>query len=157
MEKVGNETVSVGHIIKIKLVKSKVSPPGRSCCVPIYFDGRQTDIVDELASIILANGLIPKYDSKGRISESGRTYIFELEDEKLRVTKQADMADALRKCPKIQQHFIDLIKSGNYASQSNIENNINEENNIDEENYMDEENESNNNQLLNEAEEIESF
>ena len=153
MEKVGNETVSVGHIIKIKLVKSKVSPPGRSCCVPIYFDGRQTDIVDELASIILANGLIPKYDATGKLSDSGRTYIFELEDEKLRVTKQADMADALRKCPKIQQHFIDMIKSGNYVStQINTENNI-DDNNIDEDNI----NDNNYDQLANEAEEIESF
>ena len=149
MEKVGNETVSVGHIIKIKLVKSKVSPPGRSCCVPIYFDGRKTDIVDELASIILANGLIPKYDSKGNLSESGRTYIFELEDEKLRITKQSDMAEALRQCPKIQQYFIDLIKSGNYSSTTVVETENNEE-----DNYNDDSNNDNDN---NEAEEIESF
>ena len=149
MEKKGIEQVSIGHSIKIKLVKSKISPPGRSCQIPIYFDGRQTDIVDELANIILQNGLIPKYDSFGNLSDSGRTYIFELEDEKLRVTKQADMVKALRECPKIQQHFINLIKSGNISvpvSQENIDEDDNNDDDFTE-----------NNASLNEAEEIETF
>lgn len=149
MEKKGIEQVSIGHSIKIKLVKSKISPPGRSCQIPIYFDGRQTDIVDELANIILQNGLIPKYDSFGNLSDSGRTYIFELEDEKLRVTKQADMVKVLRECPKIQQHFINLIKSGN-ISVSVSQENIDDENN-DDDNFTE------NNNSLNEAEEIETF
>lgn len=159
MEKMGNESLSVGHTIKVKLVKSKISAPGRSSQFVLYFDGRQTDVTDELASIILTNGLIPKYDSTGKLSDSGRTYIFELEDEKLRVTKQADMADALRKCPKIKQHFIDMIKLGNYVStQVNVDNNTDEnninENDINEDNIN---NANNYNQLANKAEEIESF
>lgn len=154
-EKKGIEQISVGHTIKVKLAKSKVSPPGRSAQFVLYFDGRKTDVVDELASIILANGLIPKYDSTGKLSDSGRTYMFELEDEKLRITKQSDMASALRQCPKIQQYFIDMIKSGNITTQVNNNENNNEDNydnyDISDENY--DENYMNGN----EAEELESF
>ena len=118
-EKIGTETVSVGHMVRAKLVKSKISPPGRSCQFPIYFDGRTVDIADELAEVIISQGLIPKYNAKNEIDPLGKTYRFTVEDEILEVKKKDDIKEALRRLPKIKQYFVDLIKSGEYIKEQN--------------------------------------
>lgn len=114
-EKVNGEEIQVGHRIKIRITKNKCAPPFKTANYLIYYDGRQTDICDELADIILQNELIPKVGADGKPNPKGLTYKFELEDEKIS-TRRLGLPDALRKCPKIQQYFIDMIKSGNYSS-----------------------------------------
>lgn len=113
-EKIGTEPVPVGHKIRVKVQKNKVGPPFRKAEFYVYYDGRKVDKADELAEVILTEGLIPKYDAKGNISPNGRKYIYDFEDEHLEVNKKADLASALKECPKMQQHFIDMITSGNY-------------------------------------------
>lgn len=152
-EKVNGEEIQVGHRIKIRITKNKIAPPFKTASFLVYYDGRSVDITDELADIIIQNELIPRVGADGSPNPKGMTYKFELEDEHIS-TRKAGLADALKKCPKIKQYFIDMIKSGNYVStQTNAENNINE-NDIDEDNTN---NTNNYDQLANEAEEIESF
>ena len=157
-EKVNGEEIQVGHRIKIRITKNKIAPPFKTASFLIYYDGRSVDTTDELADIIIQNELIPRVGADGSPNPKRMTYKFKLEDEHIS-TRKVGLADALKKCPKIKQYFIDMIKSGNYVSaQTNTENNIDEdnidENNIDENNIN---NANNYDQLANEAEEIESF
>ena len=113
-EKRGTEQVQIAHKIRCKIVKNKLAAPFRKAEFYVYYDGRKVDKADELAEVILTEGLIPKYDAKGNISPNGRKYIYDFEDEHLEVNKKADLASALKECPKMQQHFIDMISSGDY-------------------------------------------
>jgi recombination protein RecA len=118
-EKIGGEDITVGHTIRATVKKNKVAPPFRKAEFIIYYDGREVDKVDELAQVVLIKGLIPKYDAAGNISETGRTYKMnyvnketgEIEEE-LVAKKKDDVADALRKCPKIQDYLINILKNG---------------------------------------------
>lgn len=155
-EKIGTEDVPISHEIKVKITKSKVAAPFRTATFRIYYDGRKVDPADEIADVILVNGLIPRYDSSGNISAKGRKYKFDWEDEHLEINKRADMADALRRCPKILQHFIDAIKSGDILK--DIANNQHADDDITEEEFfksLDDNNDSRT--TASEAEEIETF
>ena len=61
-------------------------------------------------------GLIPKYDSSGNISPTGRTYKINAvnketgEVEELIAKKKDDVAIELRKYPAIQQYLLDIIQ-----------------------------------------------
>lgn len=148
-ERINGEEIQVGHRIKIRITKNKIAPPFKTANFLIYYDGRSTDITDELADIIIQNELIPKVGADGKPNPKGMTYKFELEDEKIS-TRRNGLADNLKQCPKIQQYFVELIKSGKYAEQNNnTDNEINDEELNKDEIYDD-------SQFLNEAEEIET-
>lgn len=159
-EKHGIEDVPIGHTIRCKISKNKLAPPFRKAEFIIYYDGREVDQTDELANVILTNGLIPKYNAKGELDPKGRKYVFDYEDEHLEINKKDLMADALRECPKIKQHFIDLIKSGEYTADTT---NTSVDDDISEEEFfgsLDNDIKSNNSNMssnISDAEEIETF
>ena len=109
----------------------KLAPPFREGKFRIYYDMRKVDPLFELIDVILTQGLIPRYDAKGALNPKGQTYKYSLEDEELKSTKDG-LGDALRKCPKIQQHFIDMIKNGDFTEAQPVEKDIFD--NIEEEN-----------------------
>jgi hypothetical protein len=86
--------------------------PFRKAEFVIYYDGREVDKVDELAAVALLKGLVPKYDSAGNLSETGRTYKLTVEDEEMIAKKKDDVAVELKKYPKIQAKLLDMIKNG---------------------------------------------
>lgn len=110
--KIGGEETNIAHRIRAKIVKNKVGAPFRKAEFMIYYDGRKSDTIMELAEIIVSKGLIPKYDSSGNLSPTGRTFKYEYEGETLIAKKKDDIANELRKCPKIQEKFIDMLKNG---------------------------------------------
>jgi recombination protein RecA len=109
--KVGGEEEVVGHTIRARVVKNKVAPPFRKAEFPIYYDGREVDKVDELAAVAIMKGLIPKYDAKGNLSPTGRTYLWPNEP-LFKATKKDDVAPELKKFPKMQEELVDMIKNG---------------------------------------------
>jgi recombination protein RecA len=118
-EKIGSEDVPIGHMIRCTIKKNKCAPPFRKAEFMVYYDGRKVDTVKELAAVVISQGLIPKYDAKGNISPTGRRYMYDFEDEHLEAHKKDDVEDALRECPKIQQHFIEMLKSGDFSAEQN--------------------------------------
>lgn len=108
-EKKGGEDITVGHVIRATVKKNKVAPPFRKAEFTIYYDGRKVDKVDELASVALLKGLIPKYDAQGNISETGRTYKWP-NDPTFLAKSKAEVAPALKKCPKMQEELINILK-----------------------------------------------
>lgn len=108
-EKKGGEDIDVGHVIRANVKKNKVAPPFRKAEFTIYYDGRKVDKVDELASVALLKGLIPKYDAQGNISETGRTYKWP-NDPTFIAKKKEEVAPALKKCPKMQEELINILK-----------------------------------------------
>lgn len=110
--KVGGEEQTVGHTVRAKVVKNKVAPPFRKGEFPIFYDGRKQDPADEIGAVAMLKGLIPKYDSAGNISATGRTYKLVVEDEELIAKKKDDVVLELRKYPKIQAYLVDQIKNG---------------------------------------------
>lgn len=110
--KIGGEEVTVGHMVRAKVVKNKTAAPFRKAEFMIYYDGRKIDKVQELTSVLLMKGMIPRYKASGELDEKGRNFRFEYEDEILNAKKRDDVYPALEKCPKIQQYFIDKLKSG---------------------------------------------
>ena len=110
--KQGGEDVTVGHTIRATVKKNKVAMPYRKAEFVIYYDGREVDKVDELAAVALLKGLVPKYDSQGNLSETGRTYKLTVEDEEMVAKKKDDVAVELKKYPKIQSKILDMIKNG---------------------------------------------
>ena len=113
--KQGLEEVVIGKLIKITCVKNKIAAPYRKAEFEIYFDGREMNKSDEIAAVAINQGLIPKYDSQGNMSPTGRTYMIEAIDEetgevqKLVAKKKDDVAPELRKYPAIQKHLLDII------------------------------------------------
>jgi hypothetical protein len=100
----------------------------------VYYDGRAIDKVDELAQVLLNRGLIPKYAADGTISSTGRTYKYTFEDEELVAKKKDDVASALRECPKMQNYFIEMLKSGKlddetpvYESEADMDSDLTDE------------------------------
>jgi len=78
-----------------------------------YADGfTNADPVKELADVLLLKGAIPRYDSSQNLKATGRTFKFEYEDEILLAKKRDDVYTELKKCPKMQQYFLDQLKSG---------------------------------------------
>ena len=117
--KIGGEDVIIGHSIRVKVAKSKVSPPFRKAEFALRYDGGKIEPEAELAAIIIQKGLIAKYDSSGKISPTGRTYKYTLIDDKtgeiieeLIAKKKDDLAGELKKYPKIQKKLIDILKNG---------------------------------------------
>jgi RecA/RadA recombinase len=110
--KQGGEDVTVGHTIRATVKKNKVAMPYRKAEFVIYYDGRPVDKVDELAAVALLKGLIPKYDSQGNLSETGRTYKFTVGDEEMIAKKKDDVAVELKKYPKIQAKLLQMIQDG---------------------------------------------
>ncbi|MNJ90455.1 recombinase A [compost metagenome] len=108
--KVGTEEEVVGHTIRARIVKNKVAPPFRKAEFEIFYDGREIDKSDELASVALMRGLIPKYDAAGNISPTGRTYKWASEPAFI-AKKKDDVAIELRKYPKMQEEILEMIKN----------------------------------------------
>lgn len=107
--KVGTDDVPVGHAIRASVVKNKVGAPGRKAEFMIYYDGRPSDKIAELAQVSLSRGLIPKYDAKGNLSQTGRTYKWENEPNFI-ATKKDDVVTELRKFPKMQEELLEILK-----------------------------------------------
>ena len=59
--------------------------------------------------VVLAKGLLPKYDSKGNLSPTGRTYKWANEPEFCAKSK-GDVANELRKFPKMQEELTEILK-----------------------------------------------
>lgn len=57
----------------------------------------------------MLKGLIPKYDAQGNISETGRTYKWP-NDPTFLAKSKAEVAPALKKCPKMQEELINILK-----------------------------------------------
>jgi recombination protein RecA len=107
--KIGTDDVPIGHAIRTTVVKNKVAAPFRKAEFMVYYDGRPTDKIAELAQVALSRGLIPKYDAKGNLSATGRTYKWESEPNFI-ATKKDDVAIELRKYPKMQEELLEVIK-----------------------------------------------
>jgi recombination protein RecA len=114
--KIGGEEVTVGHQVRVKCVKNKTSAPFRKAEFMIYYDGRQLNKVQELADVLLMKGMIPRYKADGTLDEKGRNFRFELDGEVLDAKKRDDVYPALEVCPKIQEYFIEKLKSGEAES-----------------------------------------
>jgi hypothetical protein len=114
--KIGGEDVTVGHQVRVKCVKNKTSAPFRKAEFMIYYDGRQMNKVQELADVLLMKGMIPRYKADGTLDEKGRNFRFELDGEVLDAKKRDDVYPALEVCPKIQEYFIEKLKSGEAES-----------------------------------------
>ena len=110
----GGKTEVIGQWIKCTVQKNKTATPFRTCEFPVRFDGKGTNVADELAEIAIENGLIPKFDSAGNLSSTGRTYKLEVDGEVLLAKKRDDVRIELNKCPKVQKYLLELIRSGKY-------------------------------------------
>ena len=119
-EKIGAEQVPVGHTIACTVQKNKTAPPFRKAEYTVYYDGRKVSQTEELLNAVLSLGLIPKYDSSGNLSETGRTYKYSYDGEEL-VAKKQNLLEELEKCPKIQAHLLELIKSGDYTTETHTQ------------------------------------
>ena len=114
----GNEEVVIGKLIKVTTVKNKVAAPYRKAEFEVYFDGREMNKSDEIAAVAMLQGLIPKYDSQGNISPTGRTYKISAVDKEtgevveMIAKKKDDVAIELRKYPAIQDYLLDIIQNG---------------------------------------------
>ncbi len=92
------------------------SAPFRKAEFMIYYDGREMSKTQELADILLNKGMLPRYRADGTPDEKGRTFRFEYEDEILEAKKRDEVFPALEKCPKIQEYFLNRLKSGDTES-----------------------------------------
>lgn len=114
----GLEEVVIGKLIKVTCVKNKLAAPYRKAEFEVYFDGRKQLKSDEIAAVAILQGLIPKYDSQGNISATGRTYRLSAvnketgEVEEMVAKKKDDVAIELRKYPAVQEYLLDLIVNG---------------------------------------------
>ena len=110
----GGKTEVIGQWIKCTVQKNKTATPFRTREFPVRFDGKGTNVADELAEIAIENGLIPKFDANGNLSPTGRTYKMEVDGEVLLAKKRDDVRVELAKCPKVQNYLLELIRSGKY-------------------------------------------
>ena len=149
----GGKTEVIGQWIKCTVQKNKTATPFRTCEFPVRFDGKGTNVADELAEIAIENGLIPKFDANGVLSPTGRTYRLEIDGEILLAKKRDDVRIELAKCPKVQKYLLELIRSGKYLE--NAEGEISEEQENDYESMTDDE--FLNNLTNSEAEETEGW
>ena len=112
-ERKGGEEIAVGQGIRVRVVKNKTAPPFQVAEFPVYFDGRKTDEIDQIATIALAKGLLPKYNSKGELSETGRTYKWDSCPEFIASSKK-DVAVQLHEFPQVAEELKQIILSGDY-------------------------------------------
>ena len=101
----------IGQGIRVRCVKNKTAPPFRTAEFKVYFDGRETSEVDEIADIALAKSLIPKYNSAGELCATGRQYRWADEPEFLAKSK-AEVPEQLKKFPKVAEALKEIIVSG---------------------------------------------
>lgn len=114
-EKHGAEDVVVGQGIRVKVVKNKTASPFKTAEFKVYFDGRHVDDADEVADIALAKGIIPRYNAKGELTETGRQYKWPSEPKFLAKSK-AEVPEQIRLFPNVKQELIDIIASGDFES-----------------------------------------
>jgi hypothetical protein len=73
-------------------------------------------------------GLIPKYDAKGQLSQTGRNYKLTYtvpetgEVEELSVKKKDDVRIALKDCPNMQKYLLSIIRGEIEAPENTIPN-----------------------------------
>lgn len=101
----------IGQGIRVRCVKNKTAPPFRTAEFKVYFDGRETSEVDEIADIALAKSLIPKYNSAGELCATGRQYRWADEPEFLAKSK-AEVPEQLKKFPKVAEALKEIIVGG---------------------------------------------
>ena len=111
MAKQGIDNVQIGHTIRAKVVKNKCAAPFRKAEFEIFYDGRKSDKVKELATVAISNDLIPRFDAKGNPSASGRTFKWANEP-KFEAKSREDVVEQLRLFPTMQEELIDLLKNG---------------------------------------------
>ncbi len=109
----GEEEI-IGTTVRVKVVKNKTAPPYRTAEFKVYFDGRKVDDSDEIADIAIARSLIPRYNSKGELTETGRFYKWPDEPDFL-AKKKDDVAEQIRKFPNVKETLLKIIKEGSYA------------------------------------------
>ena len=103
----------IGQGIRVTCVKNKTAPPFRKAEFRVYFDGRATSEVDEIADIALAKGLIPKYNAAGELCPTGRQYRWKDEPAFLAKSK-AEVPEQLKKFPNVANALKEIIMSGKF-------------------------------------------
>ena len=103
----------VGQGIRVRIVKNKTAPPFRVAEFSVYFDGRKQSETDQIASIAIENGLIPKYNAKGERDKNGRQYKWNTVPEFLAKSK-AEVPEMLDKFPQVREELLEMIKNGTY-------------------------------------------
>ena len=109
----GEEEI-IGTTVRVKVVKNKTAAPYKTAEFKVYFDGRETDTADEIADIALSRSLIPRYNAKGELVANGRIYKWPDEPDFL-AKKKDDIAEELRKFPKVKEALEKIIREGTYA------------------------------------------
>ena len=109
----GEEEI-IGTTVRVKVVKNKTAAPYKTAEFKVYFDGRETDTADEIADIALSRSLIPRYNAKGELVANGRIYKWPDEPDFL-AKKKDDIAEELRKFPKVKEALEKIIREGSYA------------------------------------------
>ena len=112
-ERKGGEEVVVGQGIRVRVVKNKTASPFQQAEFHVYFDGRKTDEIDQIAAIALSKGLIPKYNAKGELCETGRTYKWESCPEFVATSKK-EVPEKLHEFPQVAEELKQIILSGDY-------------------------------------------
>jgi hypothetical protein len=103
----------IGQGIRVKCVKNKTAPPFRQAEFKVYFDGRATSEIDEIADIALSKGLIPKYNAAGELCSTGRQYRWNDEPAFLAKSK-AEVPEQLAKFPNVANALKEIIVSGKF-------------------------------------------
>lgn len=103
----------IGQGIRVKCVKNKTAPPFRQAEFKVYFDGRETSEIDEIADIALSKGLIPKYNSAGELCPTGRQYRW-ADEPKFLAKSKAEVSEQLKKFPNVAEALKEIIVSGKF-------------------------------------------
>lgn len=106
----GNEEIQVGHGVRAKVVKNKVAPPFRKAEFMIYYDGRKTDEILELAELAIDKGIIQKFGADGQPNKNGRTYLWPSEPA-FKAMGKDNVADELKKFPNVASEVLEALKT----------------------------------------------
>lgn len=112
-EKHGAEEVVVGQAIRVRVVKNKTASPFKTAEFKVYFDGRTVDECDEIAEIALSKALLPRYNAKGELTDTGRQYKWPNEPNFLAKSK-GEVAEQIRLFPNVREELKAIIASGNF-------------------------------------------
>lgn len=105
------EERQIGLHIKATAVKNKTATPYGKAEYKVFWDGRKTDDIEELADVALNAGAFPRYDAKGELKSNGRNYKWPSEPEFLAKSK-AEVAEQLRKFPKVADEIREMLMAG---------------------------------------------